>query len=542
MEPPPGGPPDRTAPEVVSHVPAAGATEVPLDAGIEITFSENMSPASVEEALFISPVPAEEPELGWRGPRLRVRLKEDLRPDLTYVITLGVGCKDLRNNQMESSYSFAFSTGGDIDRGRIRGRVYRDLAPQGGADLWAYPLTAHEQPDPSVAAARYATQTDQSGRYQLDHLSPDRYRVFAVGDDNTDRLFQAGEEPLGVPGRDVDLAGEGDVMLDPFRLTMMDTTGPALLGVQVLSSRTVSLSFDEALDSVRAVQPGNYLLADVEGEGRALRIETVSQGWDRPETVELHTAKAMASDEYLVIAAGLTDRAGNHIGPGHDRARFESTIRPDTLAPGLLICWPADSVAGIAPGTRISLWFDEAVDRASVASAFLVSDSAGSPVSGQFQILHGGACEFVPDRPLDWGRWYTITLDGSEIADLAGNPMGDTTVVVHFSTMDEDLPGSISGRIRRSAHPPDATAMVRAFGAGGRPGEIREVTGEVYHLDHLPPGRYLVNAFLDLDGDRRWDPGRPVPFQPAEPYWVTPDTVTVRSRWETAGVDITFGP
>jgi hypothetical protein len=340
----------------------------------------------------------------------------------------------------------------------------------------------------------------------------------------------------------VDLAGEEAVTLNPFRMASLDTTGPALLGAQALNSRTVSVSFDEPLDSVRAVQPGSYLVDAPGAERTRLQVEMVSQQWDRPEKALLHTAAALTTGEYEVTAAGLADRAGNPIVSGNGQVRFEGTDQPDTVAPRLVIFWPADSAEGIAPEARVSWWFDEAVGQASLQRAVVVSDSAGSPVSGQLQTLHGGAFDFVPDPPLAWGRWHSITLDGSGIADLSGNPMGDTTVVVHFRTMDEDLPGSISGQVRRSGYPQDAAAVVRALGAGQRPGEILEVTGEAYHLAHLPPGSYLVSAFLDLDGDRRWDPGRPVPFRPAEPYWVTPDTVTVRSRWETAGVDITFGP
>jgi len=45
---------------------------------------------------------------------------------------------------------------------------------------------------------------------------------------------------------------------------------------------------------------------------------------------------------------------------------------------------------------------------------------------------------------------------------------------------------------------------------------------------------------LDMDENGRFSFGRPVPFVPAEPLWISQDTVRVRSRWETGGVDIDF--
>ena len=54
----------------------------------------------------------------------------------------------------------------------------------------------------------------------------------------------------------------------------------------------------------------------------------------------------------------------------------------------------------------------------------------------------------------------------------------------------------------------------------------------------VPAGRYRVFAFWDRDGDGRWNPGRSRPFLPAERFGVYPDTVGVRARWRTEGIDI----
>ena len=53
--PPPGGPPDRVRPRVVSTVPAGQAVGVAEDVSIEITFSEPMHRRSVERSVFVTP-------------------------------------------------------------------------------------------------------------------------------------------------------------------------------------------------------------------------------------------------------------------------------------------------------------------------------------------------------------------------------------------------------------------------------------------------------------------------------------------------------
>ena len=54
----------------------------------------------------------------------------------------------------------------------------------------------------------------------------------------------------------------------------------------------------------------------------------------------------------------------------------------------------------------------------------------------------------------------------------------------------------------------------------------------VFTFRGLGRGRYVVDGFMDRDGDGRPGPGAASPFLPAEPLVHLPDTVAVRPRWE----------
>ena len=56
----------------------------------------------------------------------------------------------------------------------------------------------------------------------------------------------------------------------------------------------------------------------------------------------------------------------------------------------------------------------------------------------------------------------------------------------------------------------------------------------------LPSGRYRFSAFLDENHNSVHDAGSPFPFIPSEPFRSLPDTILVRARWETRGIDFTF--
>jgi hypothetical protein len=59
-------------------------------------------------------------------------------------------------------------------------------------------------------------------------------------------------------------------------------------------------------------------------------------------------------------------------------------------------------------------------------------------------------------------------------------------------------------------------------------------------FENILPGKYMVGAFVDLNKDGNLTIGNPKPFVLSEPFTFFPDTVTVRSRWETEGVKLKF--
>jgi uncharacterized protein (DUF2141 family) len=551
MESPPGGPVDRTAPLVEGHYPPAGSTGVSAEVELSIAFSERMDRSTVEEALFISPALGQPPRLKWRGRTLRVRPKDPLRPDQTYVVTLGVGCKDLHNNKLLNSYSFAFSTGQAIDQGRISGMVslYRHhdgdiFPPRGGVDLWAYRLSTGQDPDPAVDPPDYVTQTDEQGRFQLTHLGKGRYRVFAVEDHNRDRRWNASEELFGVPSADLDLADEPfSITLGPMGVVMLDTLGPSLEQARALHRGAVILSFDEDLDSARAVNPEAYHIEPLEEPPDTVDLLAVSLSWGHPNEVILSTTTQRAGSPYQVTVTGLIDRVGNVVRPEGRRARLIGVGWADTVGPRLQYAWPPDSSDQISPWASPTLFFNEAVDGVSLENAFSLVDTSGLAVEGDFRFLHGAAAAFIPQQSLGSDRWYVLSLKGFAVRDGAGNATADSAMVIRFKTLDEEQLGSISGAVDKGGYSSVATAIILVSGPAGNPRYRRhQARGNDYHLDHMRPGTYIMGAFLDLNEDGLWNPGRPVPFASSEPLWVAKDSVSVRSRWETAEVNVTFQP
>lgn len=61
-----------------------------------------------------------------------------------------------------------------------------------------------------------------------------------------------------------------------------------------------------------------------------------------------------------------------------------------------------------------------------------------------------------------------------------------------------------------------------------------------FEFPSLLPGTYSISIWLDVNNNGRYDAGKIFPYQIAEPYKDLPNSVIVRSRWETAEVELKF--
>ncbi len=102
--------------------------------------------------------------------------------------------------------------------------------------------------------------------------------------------------------------------------------------------------------------------------------------------------------------------------------------------------------------------------------------------------------------------------------------------------------GTISGICFTSA--PYVIVEASSLTASYRTTASRERNGALqYSFPNLPSGNYTISAFIPSNGkkpdpERQWNPGSIEPFQPAEPFGLYPEKVTVRPRWTTEHIDI----
>jgi len=586
---PPGGPVDATPPEVISVSPEPNSTGVDLQSKIEITFSERMSGKPTEESIFISPFPEKPPDYKWKGNRLILSPSEPLLKSKTYVLTIGTGAQDLRRNHLSESYTFAFSTGAALDYGLISGEVWMrqkdgstslttsGFRTESEVSIWAYlSCSEHSEPipdtieiDPERDKPDYVTQSDVEGKYAFKNLSVGKYRLFAVKDLNRDQVWNPDEEAIGVTTHDVELTPD-DVSQEhvDFILALRDTTKPSLLNCQALNKNQVRLDFNKNLSTESVLNPNNFKIKSI-STSESLKVNEVYFSEEsrfagqesNTKNIFILTAEMNPEEKYELGVFALEDESGNPLDTSANTCLFIGSAMFDTTGPKIISTSPKDGETDVPQDTEIKLVFDEPPSHSSVVSSFSLSDSNGVLISGKNRWENPNTFIFSPDTLLLGRMKYQTELQCKESLDLFGNVMTDSVLFLTFTTLNPDTLGSLSGLVLTFVPKDSIRGKARSEGNVQilRENESKEIVvtlslidkaGKKYQkslsrlgsylFENILPGKYMVGAYVDLDRDSDLTIGSPKPFIPSEPFTFFADTVTVRSRWETEGVELKF--
>ncbi len=540
--PPPGGPPDTAPPTVIRTYPEGNTTGF-RDQRIALEFSEYVERRSVEESIFVSPA-VSSLEFDWRGQEVEVRFGESLRPNVTYVVTLGTDVIDVRNrNHMAESFALAFSTGMTLDSASLRGKVY-DPKP-GGVTLFAFNLDDRLQDtlNPAVSRPDYVTQTGGDGSFKLDHLAWGTYRLFAVRDEYRNFLYDIQVDQIGMAAEDFELSSQNPAAEDiQFRLTKEDTTHPFLLDAQAVDKNTLRVRFSEPIDP-SDLSRGPFSVVDTIANTQFSKRE-VYFPITSPAVCYVRTVSQDSTRWYRITAGDVRDTAGNIINPHVNSALMQGSSRADTMPPQILVVSVQDSSRNVPYDASFGLVFSEGVRKKPFELGFGLLDSSAHEVEGTFKWRNFTAVRFQPHTPLLPRAWYRIRLPLGSVQDFGGNQTKDSVFLRSFQTVDPRKLGSIRGRLEDPLEGDRTPLQITAQSISDKLAapHVQTFSGAgPFSFEELMEGQYVLSGFRDGDHTGNYSVGRSFPFTRSERFAIYPDTIKVRARWPVEGIILKFG-
>lgn len=530
--PPPGGPIDRVPPEVLEVYPSNGTTNFDDD-HLEITFSEYIDKMSIMNALFISP---EIKNLGydWSGTSVEITFDDTLQENTTYTVSIGSNIQDLNNkNNLAQAVNFAFSTGPKLDVGKISGRVY-DKDPN-GVMIFAY-MKTDTFANPLVVKPKNVSQVGDNGEFFFLGLANGVYRVFAVKEENNNRIYNVGEDMYGAPYTEITLT-DSESTFDGlnYKLTKEDTTAPYISNITMTDRNHILIEYSEDIDSSK-ITNDNFSIVDSTTQKVTPTVHFFKPTQNKPEYYVTVADSLNKEGNHFVIAKNVFDRKGNEM--VFDSYQFAISTAPDTLAPSF-----KKSETGFEKNKidykdpSFVIYFNDGITTESFKDAVSIKYKKKNYSFDVFKIDDAAyrikiLNKLKPNKKLD------LDIDSKLIWDTAGNQL-DTVNTIHLETLSGREFSGVSGQIQLPEFNNNIIVVLNGTERENKTYYTPMHDDKSFNFERVLPGNYLIWCFIDSDKDGKYNYGSVKPFEYSERFFAYPDTLELKARWPVGDVMIT---
>jgi hypothetical protein len=439
---------ERVPPSVAFVDPALSAADVPLDANVEVTFTEPMGfEGTLTDAFSLSGpggLVAGETVLSTDRMRLVFTPGAPLRNAVRFDVKVDTTATDLVGNHLDyrpelggrQPFTSFFTTVPD----RVPPRVVGSTPADGdtAVEVTVHPEVAFDKvmaPGPLPAALRLL---DPEGATVLapPAVAADHRSAILVP---ADSLRFSALYTLEVGAAALDTSGNGldqDPVMpgsQPFRIsfrTRTENVPPRVRdlvfdgGPPVPITSRIRVVFDEAIDpSTVSTQTVRLLLGGID-LGAAVSLSA-------PDTALVVPGVPLLFDTvYTVTVAGIGDLHGNLLDqdrglPGTQSFTGTFPTVPDLVSPRITLVFPPPDSAGVDPGVVVEVRFSEPVVPATVVipTFALYNTSGGGVVPGTISHSPGDTLfRYHPNAPFRRGGSFLVRVT-NDVRDRAGNPL-----------------------------------------------------------------------------------------------------------------------
>jgi len=192
---PDGGWFDDDPPRVLYSTPAEQATNVTAKK-MTIYFDEYIKLSDPTQNVIVSPPQLEMPEIKAAGKKIVIELEDSLIPNTTYTVDFSDAISDNNEDNPMGNYTYTFSTGERIDTFEVAGYVIdaSNLEPVKGISVGLYADLADSafRTKPLLRISR----TDGRGHFSIRGVAPGEYRVYALQDADANYKFSQKSEMI----------------------------------------------------------------------------------------------------------------------------------------------------------------------------------------------------------------------------------------------------------------------------------------------------------------------------------------------------------
>ncbi|MCW3160952.1 Ig-like domain-containing domain [Chryseobacterium oryctis] len=210
---PVGGPKDSLAPKFLSSNIDTTRVNVSRDIReLRLDFDEYVTLKDITKNLIISPPIKKIKRIlpsGIANKYVLIQWEDTLQANTTYNFNFGNSIADNNEANVLQYFNFAFSTGERLDDLYISGEVKDALNIKKQANSTENKLVVGLYQDKDTINYKqkpyYITKVDTDGYFELNYLSPGKYKIIAFEDENGNSVYEPGKEKVGFLKESVDV-------------------------------------------------------------------------------------------------------------------------------------------------------------------------------------------------------------------------------------------------------------------------------------------------------------------------------------------------
>ena len=519
---PQGGPKDSIPPVAVKSTPENGTVDF-HDDKIEVLFNEYIQLDNIAQNLLMSPPQQKAPVVKARGKRLMIKFEEPLADSATYTLDFGDAVCDYTEKNPAHGFSFAFSTGPEIDTLEMLGMVVNaeDLNPMQGMSVGIH----RNHADSAFVRLPFSrlAKTDSAGHFRIGNIHEGTYRVYGLDDISRDYRLSPGEgmaflDSLVTPP-------DSNVVLwlskeQKSRLYLQRTLRDQQHQIVFLFSATpdslMTFSSVRGADSTDV----NYLVT-YSMKGDTVTLWLADSLAITRDTILLETRYRRSDSVYNMEWYADTIRAVWRAPRLTERARAaqerERRNRKLELKSNARKSFELYDTLAIKVPSPIS-----GIDKDSLHLMEKI-DSVYKPVS--FTLNHT-ALKIQLIAKLEAGKSYELHVDSGAITDIYGVANHKQKFQLQMKTTED------YSTLRVRVIPNNAPIRVQLLSNKDKILKEQPAGAEGAFFEYLKPDSYYLRLYIDFNGDGKWTPGSWEDHRQPEPVYYYPQKVQTKANWD----------
>lgn len=511
---PVGGAKDTIAPRFVGSNIDTARVNVPTNTKeLKLYFDEYIQLKDIQKNLNISP-PIKYKKIlptTMGNKYILVQWEEDLQENTTYNFNFGNAISDLNEGNILPYYNFAFSTGDKLDDLYISGDVIDGMAKRVVNNPLQPPIESKKnfvvglyQEKDSIDYSKkpyYITKADPDGYFELNYLSPGKYRIIAFEDEIQNSFYDAGKEAVGFKKEVIDLKES----ISGMKITVFP------------SKKT--LKYKEMKESTG----GAIMLF----EGNPQKVEVTSLNDKLKEYKVTHKPK---SDTVKIWFDAINQDIGVK---QSENIKFKySADGKEGEASLFYRLNPKNEMIGssveskMAPTKDFEILWNYPVEKIQPEKWTLKMDSVNT-IPLRAKISEDNPNKVLVSANYEIGKKYSLSVPkGTVFSYYTSN---EKSHLFNFEIDKAENYGSFNLTIENK---PAAKFWIQFLNEKGDVQFSRFTTEAQHHFKEIKPGKYGLRILVDNNGNGYWDAADFANQTYAEEVYMFPKEIEIRPLWE----------